>query len=149
MEKNAVIYLRVASAEQRQEVLDQQETLCRSYCRQMHFKVVEVFTELGMSGLRGRRPELQRMLGFCKNPSNKVRFVVVSDSSRIARDLRILNETVSALSSSGVQLRSTSESSSTAKATTKLKTSILRAIDRYYSDSVSERRPLTKRTKTT
>lgn len=147
MEENAIIYLRVATTEQRPGSLslEDQEAHCRSYCRQMHLKVVGVFTDVGWSGNRGSRPEFQRMLGFCTSPFNNVRYVVVRDLSRIARDLRLLVETVSALGLSGVQLRSTSESNIDEAAPGRLEANIFGALDQFFSDSLSEKQRVGKR----
>lgn len=147
MEDNAVIYLRVSTDEQAKDPLnlENQEARCRSYCRQMRLNVVRVFLDKGESARTSNRPEFQRMLAFCKVPRNNVRFVVVQDLSRFARNHMDQAVEMNHLGLSGVRLRSTFESNIDETAAGRLAANIFGAFNQYFSDAHSEKQRVRKR----
>ncbi len=85
---NAVIYTRVSTTRQAEygNSLEDQEKVCRTYCKNNSFKVMGLFVEPGVTGRTDRRPAFQEMISFCKRNARKIACVVVYDTSRIFRD---------------------------------------------------------------
>jgi site-specific DNA recombinase len=133
----AVIYVRVSTEEQ--------ENRCRKYCEQGDLSVVKVFIDAGASARSSDRPEFQNMLAFCRVHRNDVRFVVVQDLSRFARNHRDQAEAIYDLGRSGVKLRSTYESNIDETAGGKLAANIFGAFNQFFSDSHSEKQRDRKR----
>src|ERR1700675_2859210 len=74
----AVIYIRVSTKEQTENLsLPTQLRACEEYCRREGHEVLERFTEEGESAKTADRPELQRLLKYCRAQKGKVHFVVV------------------------------------------------------------------------
>jgi len=84
----AVLYIRVSTDEQAEDALNlvNQEKRCRNYCHQKGLSVVTIFIDAGESARTSDRPEFQRMLAYCKASRNEIRYVVVQDLSRFARN---------------------------------------------------------------
>ena len=143
----AVLYIRVSTEEQAEDALNlvNQEKKCRSYCQQKGLTVVEKFIDAGESGRTDDRPEFQRMLVYCKSQRNNVRYVVVQDLSRFARNNRDQNDAIHQLELSGVSLRSTYESSIDETAAGKLTANIFGGFNQFFSDSHSEKQRDRKR----
>src|ERR1700730_8489521 len=110
-ENGAVLYVRVSADEQAVGPLNlsNQEKRCREYCEQRGWTVMAVFTDPGESARSVDRPEFQRMLTYCKTHRREVRYVVVQDLSRFARNNQDQAQTISELGRIGVLLRSTYE----------------------------------------
>jgi site-specific DNA recombinase len=119
--------------------LDNQEKRCREYCRQQNMLVMEVFIDPGESARSLDRPEFQRMLAFCKANRRNVRYVVVQDLSRFARNNQDQAQTINELGRIGVLLRSTYESNIDETAAGKLAANIFGTFNQFYSDSLSEK----------
>lgn len=86
----AIVYCRVSTAEQTKNLsLPTQLAACRAYCERNDFKVVEEFIEEGESAKTTDRPELQRLLEFCRKQKGKVDVLVVYNVTRFARDRMI------------------------------------------------------------
>src|SRR4051812_43591985 len=68
VEKGAVLYCRVSTAEQAKEnqSLPVQETKCRDYCLSNDITVAHLFIERGESARTSERPEFQKMLAYCE-----------------------------------------------------------------------------------
>ena len=145
--ENAVIYIRVSTDEQAQDALNlpNQKMRCGNYCQQRTWPVVEWFIDAGESARTSDRPEFQRMLAYCKNKRNKVRYVVVQDLSRFARNNRNQGEAIFQLGLSGVSLRSTYESNIDETAGGKLAANIFGSFNQFFSDSHSEKQKDRKR----
>ena len=137
----AVLYVRVSTDDQANGPLNlsNQEKRCREYCRQKGLPVVQVFTDPGESARSVDRPEFQRMLRFCNAHMRDVRYLVVQDVSRFARNLRDQTQTIEELQNIGVLVRSTYEGNIDETATGKLAANILGGFNQYYSDSLSEK----------
>ena len=79
--KKAVIYVRVSSEEQVQNLsLGTQEAICREYCGRNNIEVDRVFVEKGESAKTVDRTEFQAMLEYCRHNKGRVQFVVVYDT---------------------------------------------------------------------
>ena len=106
----AIIYCRVSTKEQTQNLsLPTQLRFCREYSERQGYHVVEEFVERGESAKTTERPELQRLLSFCRENKTRVATVVVYDISRLSRQLydHILIRTL--LSKLGITLRSATQ----------------------------------------
>jgi DNA invertase Pin-like site-specific DNA recombinase len=134
----AVVYVRSATSEQENGTsnLGVQETLCRDYCSQRGWTVEAVFVEpVGTAD----RPELRRMLDYCKVHRKKVCHAVVRDLSRFGRNIAVLTQTVSEFERIGVLVRSTDESNIDDTAAGKLNAKIVDTFNQDFSESLSEK----------
>jgi site-specific DNA recombinase len=140
-EDGAVLYVRVSTDDQADGPLnlENQEKRCREYCQQQNWQVIEVFVDSGKSARSVDRPEFQRMLAYCRTNRRKVRYVVVQDLSRFARNNRDQTQTISELESIGVLVRSAYESNIDETATGKLSANIFGTFNQYFSDALSEK----------
>jgi site-specific DNA recombinase len=140
-ENGAVLYVRVSTDEQANGPLNlgNQEKRCREYCKQQGWPVMEVFVDPGESARSVERPEFQRMLAYCRTHRSKVRYVVVQDLSRFARNNQDQAQTISELGRIGVLLRSTYESNIDETAAGKLAANIFGTFNQYFSDALSEK----------
>ena len=75
----AVIYIRVSTKEQTENLsLPTQLRACEEYCCRQGYEVLERFKEEGESAKTADRPELQRLLKYCRTHKGRVHFVVVT-----------------------------------------------------------------------
>ena len=139
--EGAVLYVRVSTDEQASGPLNlgNQEKRCREYCQQRGWPVMEVFVDPGESARSVDRPEFQRMLAYCRTHRRKVRYVVVQDLSRFARNNQDQAQTIGELGRIGVLLRSTYESNIDETAAGKLAANIFGTFNQYFSDALSEK----------
>ena len=87
VKNGAVIYTRVSTREQVENLsLDSQERLCRRYCEEQGFRLLEVFCDEGKSARTANRPQLQAMLEYCRNHSDSIDAVVQYRLDRIMRN---------------------------------------------------------------
>lgn len=86
--KNAVIYVRVSSADQVNGTsLDSQELASIKYCESKGYRVDKIFREEGSSAKYLNRPQLLEMIAYCsKNPVNYCVVWKVDRFARIAED---------------------------------------------------------------
>jgi len=85
--KNALIYIRVSSEEQVENFsLDTQQEICQKEAIRRGYKVLEVFREEGKSAktITGR-PELMKLLEFCRRNRKSIDAVFVYRIDRISR----------------------------------------------------------------
>ena len=82
--KNAVIYARYSSGNQREESIDAQLRICRKYADDNDFIVLDEYTDSALSGRTDQRPAFQRLI----EDSNKKRFqtVLVYAHDRFSRN---------------------------------------------------------------
>src|SRR5438876_9657226 len=86
----AIIYVRVSSDDQirrNSANLPTQIHKCKDLCEHKELEVLKVFSDEGKSGRTTDRPAFQKMMQFCRDPKNKGITVVVSDMSRLARNI--------------------------------------------------------------
>ncbi len=87
LQKKAVIYLRVSSEEQVENFsLGTQEEICFREAKNRGFSIVEIFREEGKSAktITGR-PELIKMLDYCRKNKHEIEAVFVYRLDRISR----------------------------------------------------------------
>ncbi len=110
MAKRAVLYLRVSSREQVDNFsLENQESICKDYCRKNDYQVVKVFIEPGESAKTDDRPRFQEMLLFCRKKENNINMVVFYHSSRFSRDTKDFLIIQADLARYGINLDSVTE----------------------------------------
>jgi DNA invertase Pin-like site-specific DNA recombinase len=104
----AVLYIRTAVSKQCDNgaQLQEQEALCRAYCATKGWSIEEVFVDSGKPGHTLSRPALNKLLSFCGKNRATVRYVVVEEFSRIARDPRLAVHLIMRLNRSYISLRS-------------------------------------------
>jgi site-specific DNA recombinase len=138
--KKAVIYIRVSSEEQVENFsLKTQEEICRRDAKYKGYEVVEVFKEEGKSAktILGR-PELLRMLSYCRKNKKEVKGVFVYRLDRMSRqteDYLALRKRFYAM---GIALISASEPTGNTP-TEKLLETVLASFAQHDNDVRSER----------
>ena len=85
---NAVAYARFSTDMQREESIEAQIRAIEDYCGKNGYNLIKVFADRGISGTKDNRPEFQRMIDECKQPSNTRNFdvVIVHKLDRFARN---------------------------------------------------------------
>ena len=135
----AVIYTRVSTQQQTENLsLPTQERACEEYCRREGFKILRVFSDRGESAKTAERPELQKLLTYCRQNKARVQCLVVYNVTRFARHrydhvaLRVL------LQKLGVTLRSVTEPINDTS-TGQLMEGILASFAQFDNDQKAER----------
>ncbi|HYL13824.1 MAG TPA: recombinase family protein [Terriglobales bacterium] len=132
-----VIYCRVSTEEQ-SDSLPVQQKKCEDFAASQRLRVMYVFTD-AESARTADRPQLQAMLTFCRGNPKTVKHVVVSDLSRLARNVVDQGNMIARLAEWQIRLRSVDEQSLDDSATGKLGKNIIGAFSQFFSDSLSER----------
>ena len=135
----AVIYVRVSTKEQTENLsLPTQLRACEEYCSRQGYEVLERFKEEGESAKTADRPELQRLLKYCRTNKGRVHFVVVFNLTRFAREKYDHFALRSHLKSLGISLRSATEPIDDT-ATGKLMEGVLASFAQFDNDVRSDR----------
>ena len=135
----AVIYIRVSTKEQTENLsLPTQLRACEEYCHRQGYEVLERFKEEGESAKTADRPELQRLLKYCRTHKGRVHFVVVFNLTRFAREKYDHFALRSHLKSLGISLRSATEPIDDT-ATGKLMEGVLASFAQFDNDVRSDR----------
>ena len=135
----AVIYVRVSTKEQTENLsLPTQLRACEEYCGRQGYEVLERFKEEGESAKTADRPELQRLLKYCRTHKGRVHFVVVFNLTRFAREKYDHFALRSHLKSLGISLRSATEPIDDT-ATGKLMEGVLASFAQFDNDVRSDR----------
>lgn len=140
MKINVCSYSRVSTDVQD---YDRQIADINAECKKEGFTIVAEFAEK-MSGRKAVRPELTRMLDYCKENADKLSFVVVSELSRLGRTSEVLN-TIEQLHAMKIgvytikEKQQTLNADKTPNATTALLIPILSAINSYELDTTKYR----------
>lgn len=88
MPGSAIGYVRVSSDDQvKGRSLDEQERALRDWCAREGVALVEIFREEGKTARSRDRSELGRALAYAKAHATALRYFVVDDLSRLARDV--------------------------------------------------------------
>ena len=83
---NCVLYLRVSSEEQVENYsLSNQEYACTKLAESRGLNIVEIFREEGASAKTANRPELIRLLEYCRKHKDSVSSVMVYKIDRLSR----------------------------------------------------------------
>ncbi len=138
--KKAVIYVRVSSEEQVENFsLGTQEEICRRDAKHKGYEVAEIFREEGKSAktIIGR-PELLRMLDYCRRNKKDVRGVFVYRLDRLSRQTSDYLEIRKRLAGYNISINSTSEPTGNSP-TEKLLETVLASFAQHDNDVKSER----------
>ena len=138
--KNAIIYLRVSSEEQVENFsLDTQEEICRKEANRRGFTVTEIFREEGRSAktITGR-PELLRMLDYCRRNRRNVDAVFIYRLDRISRQTQDYLTIRKKLFDYGISINSANEPTGNSP-TEKLLETIMASFAQHDNDVKSER----------
>ncbi len=101
---HAALYARVSTHDQQPEM---QLAELREYCQRRGWDVAGEYVDVGISGAKEKRPELDRMLVACRK--RQVDAVVVYRYDRFARSLRQLVNALSEFDALGIQFVSLHE----------------------------------------
>jgi site-specific DNA recombinase len=136
----AVGYFRVSTAEQANTnySLPTQEAKFKSFCVNNGLTVIKVFTDKH-SARTDARPEFQKMLKFCKENRRKISHLVVTDLSRLARNVLDQGQTVVLLGELNIKLFSVDEPNLDESAAGKLLQNVIGSMSQFFSDSLSEK----------
>jgi DNA invertase Pin-like site-specific DNA recombinase len=102
--KRAALYVRVSTVDQHPE---NQLTELRAFAAQRGLNVVGCYVDHGFSGVRARRPELDRMMEDARR--HKFDVLMVWSCDRLARSTKHLLQTLDELSGFGIQFLSQRE----------------------------------------
>ena len=110
MKQNAVIYIRVSSAEQVTNFsLKTQEKACRKYCSDLGYEVSKVFCDAGESAKTTDRTQFQEMLSYCGIKKLNIRYLVIYKIDRLSRNTIDFAQTVKFLAERNIAVRSALE----------------------------------------
>jgi site-specific DNA recombinase len=135
----SLLYVRVSSDEQANKALNlvNQEGTCREHCLRQDWPIVERFLDTDSGRTAVGRPEFQKMLAYCRANPGKIRYVVVFDLSRFARNVGDQAAAIAELGRCGVLLRSVRESNIDESPVGKLAANILGGMNQYMTDALS------------
>lgn len=126
MNGQTIAYIRVSTVEQN---TDRQEKAISE-----HYKIDKAFIEK-VSGKDTKRPELQAMLEYVRQGDR----VVISELSRLARNLKDLLNIMNTLEEKDVKLISLKENIDTSTPTGRLMVNMIGAINEFERDIIKER----------
>src|SRR6266550_867352 len=138
-----LIYIRVSTdnqVERNVANLPTQEKKCREHAKREGFSVLRTFADAGETGRTADRPALHEMLDYCAKNKDKIHALIVSDLSRLARNVADQNIIYARLSNLGILVQSVDEPHAAEQtATGQLNRNIVGSFNQYYSDVLSER----------
>jgi DNA invertase Pin-like site-specific DNA recombinase len=136
----ALGYARVSTVEQAKEnqSLAVQKKRIATYCEQTGCRLLQVFED-SESARSMERPRLKEMLDYCRKHKGKVSTVVVSDLSRLARNVQDQGLIIARLRLLGIELQSIDEPLTDDSAMGEFLRNMLGSVNQLFSDSLSER----------
>ena len=136
--KNVVIYTRVSTEEQVEGFsLQNQLDSLRTYCDAYRYKVVETYTDAGVSGKSTEnRTQYQEMLSYIDSNPNAVDAILIWKLSRISRKLNDLTHLMAYLEDTGVVLISKEDGINTGTATGRFMAQIVGAVSEMERDNI-------------
>ena len=137
----AVVYTRISDEEQGRRNaanIPTQTKKARDHCDRLSLPVLKVFID-EESARTADRPNLQKLLDYCREHRGKVSHVVVADLSRLARNVADQGMLIGRLADMGVQLLSVDEPHIDRTAAGNLSANLLGSVNQFYSEILSER----------
>ncbi|MGH9475075.1 MAG: recombinase family protein [Terriglobales bacterium] len=131
----AAIYARVSTLNGQNPEMQLAEV--RAYCERRGWSVAGEFVDIGISGSKDRRPELDRMLAACRRRA--IDAVVVYRYDRFARSLRQLVNALSEFDALGIQFVSLHENVDTTTPGGRLVFGIFASIAEFERELIRER----------
>lgn len=132
--KRCALYLRCSTNETKQNV-ERQESELRDVISNHNWKLVEVYSDYS-SGTKTQRPNLDKLLDDAF--SKKFDCVMVSDLSRLGRNVQHLLKIVEELDNKNIELFSLREKIDTDSATGKLFFTIISALNEFQVSQIRE-----------
>jgi DNA invertase Pin-like site-specific DNA recombinase len=132
--KKCALYARVSTPEQNIET-----QLCdlRAMAAQRSYEIVAIFTDVGVSGTKARRPGLDAMMKDARK--RKFSVVLVAAFDRMARSTRHFLQVMDELGSLGIEFISRRENIDTSGAMGRLFCTLLSSISELEVDLIKER----------
>ncbi len=134
MTPRAVGYMRVSTDDQS---VDLQRTAIKRYARRRGWKLVGLYEDVGVSGLRGRRPQLDRLMAAARR--KRFDAVIVWKFDRFARDTRDLLASLETFQTLGIDFVSDTEGIDTSTAMGEMVMTFLGAIAQFEAALIRER----------
>ncbi|HBM46101.1 MAG: Site-specific recombinase, DNA invertase Pin [Parcubacteria group bacterium GW2011_GWF2_38_76] len=102
----AVIYTRTATVEKNsQQIIKDQEKLCRNYARKNGYCIVKKFTDMGASGLNfDNNPGMNKLLDYLKKNKGNNLTVIVTGIDRLSRNGKQTQKIIKEFGKSGVSV---------------------------------------------
>ena len=80
----AVIYARYSSSHQKEESIEGQLRICKSFAKQQKYQIVDIFIDRALSGKTDARPDFQRMIKLAE--AKRFEYIIVYALDRFARN---------------------------------------------------------------
>lgn len=136
MSKITAVYVRV-STDKQSNGAEAQELALRNHCQLKNITNFQVFTDIGVSGKRIKRPGLDQLMGMAKE--GKVESVIVYSFSRFARSTTHLIAALTEFKSLGISFLSLTENIDTNSAIGMAFFTIISAIAQLERELIVER----------
>jgi DNA invertase Pin-like site-specific DNA recombinase len=138
-DRKAAIYLRVSTRRQAAEgtSIDVQRERCKKLVADKGWELVGEFVEEAVSGTRGSRPALDKLMSDVR--TGKVDAIIVAKLDRFGRSVRHLASLVGELDDRGVLFVSVADGFDSSTATGRMLRSILAAIAEFEMELIRER----------
>lgn len=134
----AAYYGRVSTAEQVDGTsLATQRERCEMSVEQHGWQLVDAFVDEGISGAKGSRPQLDRLMAACR--TGDVEAVVVAKLDRFGRSVRHLSRLLGELDDLGVVFVSVAESFDSSTPAGRLQRNMLGSFAEFERDQIRER----------
>lgn len=130
----AALYARVST---RDQSADMQRSEFREYCMRREWEIAAEYCEMGVSGSRASRPQLNRMMAEAKR--RQFDAVVVYRLDRLARSLKQLINVLDEFRALGIEFVSLHDQIDTSTPAGKLQFSILGAFAEFERGIIQER----------
>lgn len=132
--KNAVIYARFSSDNQREESIDAQIRACRDYAAHKEYNVIAVYSDEAVSGKTANRTQYQKLLRDAQKGIFDV--ILIHKYDRIGRNLGEHVNLTARLDKLGVQLIAVSQDFGNS-AEAKIMRSLMWSLSEYYVDNLA------------
>lgn len=133
--KNAVIYARYSSDNQREESIEGQIRVCEDYARKNGFNVINIYADRALTGRTDKRPQFQLMIKDSETMT--FRHVIVYKLNRFARNRYDSAVYKNKLKKNGVKLVSAMENIADDPSGILLE-SVIEGLAEYYSAELAE-----------
>lgn len=130
------LYARVSTSDKGQDPALQLTPLTE-YCKQRGWQITQQYVDVGVSGIKSKRPELDRLLDDARK--RRIDVVCVWKLDRFGRSIQHLINTLEELQGLGVSFVSYMESLDFTSATGKLMFNILASFSQFERDIIAER----------
>jgi DNA invertase Pin-like site-specific DNA recombinase len=131
----AAVYARVSTPDKQDPEMQLREL--REYCQRRGWEIEREYVDVGVSGARERRPQLDRLLADCRKRFTDA--VVVYRYDRFARSLRQLVNALCEFDSLGIQFISVHEGVDTSTSNGRLVFGIFASIAEFERELIRER----------